>query len=72
LELYKKLSSQIEDLDSRILAHANIHSGTDIAQRGGSHDILFLLKSFDLDLQCGYKLGTVCGYGRDDFESELE
>lgn len=28
--------------------------------------MLFLLKSFDLDLKMGYKLGTIFGYGMAD------
>lgn len=28
--------------------------------------LLFLLKSFDLDLKKGYSLGTVFGYGMSD------
>ena len=65
--LYNDLSKKIKDLDARILAHANIHNGVAIANEGGSHDILFFLKSLDLDLRCGYELGTVCGYDRDKF-----
>ena len=29
------------------------------------HDMLFMLYSFNLDLQCGYRFGTVFGYGLD-------
>ena len=67
VSLYTELKSRIDDLDERILAHANIHSGVKIAQEGGNHDILFFLKSLDVDLRCGYTLGTVCGYGRTKF-----
>lgn len=67
LSLYNDLKGKIDDLDSRILAHANLHSGTAIYNKGGSHDILLFLKSLDLDLRCGLKLGTICSYGRDDF-----
>ena len=61
--LYRKLSKLIPDLDERIEAHGHILNSSTIANQGGTHDILFLLKSFDLDLQMGYKLGTVFGYG---------
>lgn len=61
--LYRKLSKLIPDLDERIEAHGHILNSSAIAQQGGTHDILFLLKSFDLDLRMGYKLGTVFGYG---------
>jgi len=63
--LYNNLKGKISDLDNRILGHAHVWKCTEITKRGGSHDILFFLKSLDLDLRCGYKLGTVCGYGRD-------
>lgn len=61
--LYKNLSKKICDLDDRIEAHGHILNSSAIAAIGGTHDILFLLKSFDLDLRQGYKLGTVFGYG---------
>lgn len=61
--LYRKLSKEIPDLDERIEAHGHILNSSTIARWGGTHDILFLLKSFDLDLQMGYQLGTVFGYG---------
>lgn len=61
--LYKDLSKKISDLDERIEAHGHILNSSVIARAGGTHDILFLLKSFDLDLRKGYKLGTVFGYG---------
>lgn len=65
LHLYNRLKSEIPGLDDKITGHANILSGMDIYMKGGNHDILFYLKSLDLDLRCGYKLGTVCGYDRD-------
>ena len=55
-----------EDLDLRILEHAHYLPGEQITLQGGNHDILFYLKSLDLDLRLGFPLGTVCGYGRDD------
>ncbi|NQT14234.1 MAG: hypothetical protein HQ582_15875 [Planctomycetes bacterium] len=33
----------------------------------GGHGLLFLLKSLDLDRRCRWKLGTVFGYGREDY-----
>lgn len=64
--LYRNLSSKIVDLDEKIEAHGHILNSSQIAETGGVHDILFLLKSFDLDLKMGYKLGTVFGYGLTD------
>ena len=61
--LYKSLQSKIVDLDERIEAHGHLLNEQQLYSRGGLHDILFLLKSFDLDLKMGYKLGSVMGYG---------
>ena len=65
--LYNDLKNKISDLDDRILDHTHIIHGTQISHQGGSHDILFFLKSLDLDLRLGCKLGTVCGYRRDRY-----
>ncbi len=66
--LYNDLKAKIPDLDSRLIDHTHVIHGQRITWQGGQHDILFFLKSLDLDLRCGFKLGTVCGYGRDDFK----
>jgi hypothetical protein len=70
LSLYNHMKQEngIEDIDDRILAHTHVMNGDRITRQGGNHDILFFLKSLDLDLRCGFKLGTVCGYGRDEYE----
>ena len=68
--LYKDLKAKIPDLDDRILDHTHVYLGNQITALGGNHDVLFFLKSLDLDLRCGYKLGTVCGYGRDEYLSD--
>lgn len=61
--LYKDLRDKIIDLEERIEAHGYIFNENYIGSQGGTHDILFLLKSYDLDLRKGYPLGTVFGYG---------
>lgn len=38
---------------------ANQHQ---IKSDGGTHSLLFLLKSMKLDIQMGYELGTIAGY----------
>jgi hypothetical protein len=53
-------------LDEIITSHAHMLTGSSLYARGGLHDILFLLKSFDLDIRMGYSLGTVFAYGRSD------
>ena len=66
--LYNDLKPKLEqddiDLDKLILNHSHVAEGQRITVLGGQHDILFYLKSLDLDIKMGYELGTVCGYGR--------
>lgn len=60
--LYQNLKIKIENLDEAISYHAHILNEQSIYNMGGLHDVLFLLKSFELDIQMGYPLGTVFGY----------
>ena len=62
--LYADLRKRIPKLDEIITGHAHALTGSSIYWRGGTHDILFLLKSFDLDIRKGWPLGTVFGYGK--------
>lgn len=64
--LYKDLKSKIPELDEIITDHAHLLTGSTIYKAGGLHDILFLLKSFDLDIRMGYSLGTVFAYGKEE------
>ena len=64
--LYKDLRNKIPDLDCIITEHAHALNENELYRTGGLHDILFLLKSFDLDIRKGFPLGTVFGYGRAD------
>lgn len=61
--LYTDLRKQIPTLDKILIDHANVLNQLQMNQIGGIHDILFILKSFDLDIRQGYQLGTVFGYG---------
>ncbi len=65
--LYKDLKNNIPNLDEIITQHAHVLNEADLYEEGGLHDILFLLKSFDLDIRMGYSLGTVFGYDRVEF-----
>lgn len=65
--LYKSLSAKIPDLYDRIVRHTHEHFGMEITFQGGEHDMLFFLKSLDLDLKLGYELEAICGYGRDEY-----
>lgn len=64
--LYRDVRKRIPKLDEIIDGHAHMLTGSTLFADGGLHDILFLLKSFDLDMKKGCPLGTVFGYGRDN------
>ena len=64
--LYSDLKKKIPKLDELISGHAHMLVGQDIEHQGGAHGILFLLKSLDLDIRMGWKLGTVFNYGYAD------
>ena len=67
--IYQKLKKQVHGLDDAITQHVHVLNEWSIDRYGGSHDLLFLLKSFDLDIRQGYPLGTVFGYGAiDDYK----
>lgn len=71
-ELYSDLKNKISNLDELILKDTSLYKSTDMYRDGGLHDILFLLKSYDLDLRKGYELGTVYGYGkREEINDEM-
>lgn len=64
-ELYKKLKPLYPNLDKIIKHHANFYRYNQAIGNGGVHDILFLLKSLDLDNVLGLKPGTIFGYDAD-------
>ena len=64
--LYKDLRDKIPELDTIITDHAHLLNESVLYKQGGLHNILFLLKSFDLDIKMGYPLGTVISYGREE------
>lgn len=64
LVLYQALKNQIPKLDEIIKKCAPLLIDTN-GDFCGYHDILFLLKSFDLDIRMKYPLGTVLSYGFD-------
>lgn len=67
--LYIDLKNKIPKLDEILTGHAHLLTETSIYNWGGLHDILFMLKSFELDIRMRYPLGTVFAYGR---EKELK
>ena len=56
------MSRKISDLDQRIQAFTHLSDQQKLDAVGGCHDVLFLLKSFDLDIKMRYPLGSVLGY----------
>lgn len=63
--LYIDLKSKIERLDDCISGHLHVLYQSRLANAGGIHDLLFLLKSLDLDYKMHYPPGTVFAYGRE-------
>jgi hypothetical protein len=63
VKLWQKLASVIPDLESRVLKHLEVTEHRKIEIDGGRHDVLFLLKSYDIDIRLGTPLGTTFGYG---------
>ena len=61
--LYTDLRNKISNLDAMIDGSSHILLSRKITAVGGSHDMVFLLKSLDLDLKMGYSPGCVFGYG---------
>ena len=64
--LYQDLRKKIANLDDAISRYAHVLNESEIHSHGGLHDVLFLLKSFDLDIRQGYPFGTVLRYGQAD------
>ena len=69
-QLYKSMDAKIGDLDRRIAAFTRLDHQQGIDEVGGCHDILFLLKSYDLDLHMKYPLGKVLCYKVPGFSCE--
>ena len=65
IKLWEKLRPAIPDLEDRVLKHLELTEHRTLENDGGRHDVLFLLKSYDIDVQTGMPLGTTFGYGYD-------
>lgn len=63
IKLWQKLSPQIPNLESRVLKHIEATEHRKLENEGGQHDVLFLLKSYDIDMRTNVPLGTTFGYG---------
>ena len=71
VELYKHLFPKFKYLDCIIYNHANISHNSDLAELGGYHGLLFMLKSLDLDFRCGNEPFTIFGYDYNRTFTEL-
>lgn len=65
IKLWQRMYLTIPDLEDRVQAHLEVVGHRDLENVGGQHDVLFLLKSYDIDIQLGLPLGTTFGYGYD-------
>lgn len=72
IELYRDLKYKIPELDNYIYNNANIPHNLELSNEFGEHDLLFFLKSLDLDLKCGYELGTILGYDYKEYLSKIK
>ena len=60
--LYNNLRKKIIGLEDLLTEHSHLINGPKYNSYAGSHDMLFLLKSLDIDIRLGKPLGTVYGY----------
>jgi len=66
--LYNKLNKKIPNLYDELTTRLHFDYYM-LIHRGGPHGVLFALKSFDLDLQCDYSIGTIyANYGYDEYK----
>lgn len=63
IHVWDNIKDKIADLESRITKFLEIIDHDELEGQGGRHGLLFLLKSYDLDLRLDLPLGTVFGYG---------
>ena len=64
--LWNRLIGPIPDLPQITEFFLERVGHLDLENEGGIHDLLFLLKSFDIDLRLGLQLGYTFGYGMAD------
>lgn len=62
MTLYKKLIAKHTDLEEYLKKRVSGEKFTFIHNVGGTHSILFALKSLDIDDRMGWKAGTTFGY----------
>ena len=61
--LFRQMRERIPRLEEIVTAFARVDEQRNLDDLGGLHDLLFLLKSLELDTRMGWPLGRVFGYG---------
>lgn len=69
IQLYEKHKEHVPNIDRRITEHLEGEHIRSIEIEGGEHDVLFLLKSWDIDWLNDLPWGTVFGYGYKDTQA---
>ena len=59
---YRKLKKRIPAIDEIIDDWSTFENQDALRNAGGTHSVLFLMKSFDLDIKHGWELGTIFAY----------
>lgn len=59
---YRKLKKRIPAIDEIIDDWSTFENQDALHNAGGTHSVLFLMKSFDLDIKHGWELGTTFAY----------
>ena len=72
--LYKSLQKNIPDLDEILeeYSHLSIMMRSYGTASAGLHSVVFLLKSFQIDIHYSWKLGTTFGYGQDEIFGQYQ
>lgn len=61
--LWEKVSKNVDNLLERCSKFLELVEHNDLEAEGGQHGLLFLLKSFDIDIRLELPLFTTLGYG---------
>ena len=68
VHVWPYVAERIPDLEQRAQKHLEMTGHRELENAGGPHDLLFLVKSYELDIRNDYTLGTVFGYGLSESE----
>lgn len=68
--IYQNLKKRVTGLDDAISYFLDLLNTEEINKEGGNHDLLFFVKSIDIDVNMKLPLGTVFGYEQDEVLNE--